>query len=132
MALENGYYARGSHLEATLFKSFRDAESLARVGLVSKHNDPRGRGLQAEQVLTIARCSLKFVAAAFGKDLPRARAILNVYGKRSRCANAKLYTPLAPEMVGCLTIPPETSANDFGVLLELISRFDFDCRRRGN
>ena len=46
-----------------------DAESLARVGLaVSKHNDPRGRGLRAEQFLIIVRCSLNFVVVAFGKD----------------------------------------------------------------
>ena len=60
---------RGDLVLKQFFKSFRDAESLARVGLVSKHNDLRGRGLQAEQVLAIVRCSLNFVAVAFGKDL---------------------------------------------------------------
>ena len=60
---------RGDHILKQLFKSFREAESLARIGLVSKHDDLRGRGLQAEQILTIPRCSLTFVAVAFGKDL---------------------------------------------------------------
>ena len=32
---------------------------------------------------------------------------------------------------GPITIPPETYSNDFGFFLELISRFEFDFRRRG-
>ena len=60
---------RSDHILRQVFKSSRDAESLARVGLVCKHDDVRGRGSQVEQVLTIARCSWNFVAVAFGKDL---------------------------------------------------------------
>ena len=60
---------RKDHSLKQLFTIFRDAESLARVGLVCKHDDLRGRGLKAEQVLTVGPCSLNFVAVAFGKDL---------------------------------------------------------------
>jgi len=58
-----------SQISEQLFENFRDAGSLARVSLVSKHNDLRGRGLQAEQVLAVVRCSLNFVAVTFGTDL---------------------------------------------------------------
>ena len=60
---------RGDHISEQLFENFRDAGSPARVSLVSKHNDLRGRGLQAEQVLAVVRCSLNFVAVTFGTDL---------------------------------------------------------------
>ena len=118
---------RGDHILKHFFKSFRDAESLARVGLVSKHDGLRGRGLQAEQVLTIARCSLDFVAVAFGKDLlftgsyshhiPLVFAGLQssqtggrpehvapfktCMGSAHEVRTRSFTQPLAPEMVGC-------------------------------
>ena len=38
---------------------------------------------------------------------------------------------MAQRMDQIFTIPTETKSNDFGVFLELISRFEFDFRRRG-
>ena len=119
---------RGDHILKQLFRSFRDAESLARVRLVSKHHDLRERGLQAEQVLTIARCSLNFVAVTFGKDLLftasyrhththtlclRRTAEKQAEGRPEHVAcmgsahevRTRSFTqPLAPEMVGCLVV----------------------------
>ena len=39
---------------------------------------------------------------------------------------------LLNELGWCITMRPEINSNDFGVFLELISRFEFEFRRREN
>ena len=106
---------RKDHSLKQLFTIFRDAESLARVGLVCKHDDLRGRGLKAEQVLTVGPlhsqlqsphtpCLCRHAEPQTGGRpehvAPFETCMGSAHEVRTRCFTQLL----AQEMVGCLIV----------------------------